>query len=77
MVEWKQTESSFYFQIELDAILALNPDLVPQPVENVRTHIPSKLPAPVVSTSSANIVKPFSVCFHFFLVSSISCNCTQ
>lgn len=35
------------FQIELDAILALNPDLVPaQPTENVRT-LPSKLPAPV------------------------------
>lgn len=36
-----------YFKIELDAILALNPDLIPaQPTENVRT-LPSKLPAPV------------------------------
>ena len=39
------------FQIELDAILALNPDLIPtQPTENVRT-LPSKLPAPVSKDS--------------------------
>ncbi|XP_046453755.1 kinesin-like protein KIF2A isoform X2 [Daphnia pulex] len=45
-VEWFERGETKGKEIELDAILALNPDLIPaQPTENVRT-LPSKLPAP-------------------------------
>lgn len=45
-VEWFEKGETKGKEIELDAILALNPDLIPaQPTEIVR-NIPSKLPAP-------------------------------
>lgn len=53
-VEWFERGETKGKEIELDAILALNPDLIPaQPTENVRT-LPSKLPAP--SRASVAIV---------------------
>ncbi|EFX70810.1 hypothetical protein DAPPUDRAFT_327800 [Daphnia pulex] len=51
-VEWFERGETKGKEIELDAILALNPDLIPaQPTENVRT-LPSKLPAPGGSIST-------------------------
>jgi len=45
-VEWFERGETKGKEIELDAILALNPDLVPSPpTENVR-NVPTKLPAP-------------------------------